>query len=69
VGDLPGALMQLRRMLKPDRLLSRLTHACGVIETQPARVAKKRSIATVILGDTRFESPVPMKAVIGWSAL
>src|SRR5207245_11008961 len=55
-GDLPGALMQLRRMLKPDGLLSRLAHACGVMEPHPARAAKKRSIATIIWGDRRFES-------------
>ena len=41
---LPGPLMQLRRMLKPDGLLSRLAHACGVMEPHPARAAKKRSI-------------------------
>jgi len=55
-GDLPGPLMQLRRMLKPDGLLSRLAHACGVMEPHPARAAKKRSIATIIWGDRRFES-------------
>jgi hypothetical protein len=49
--------VQLRRMLKPDGLLSRLAHACGVMEPQPARATKKRSIATIIWGDRQFESP------------
>ncbi len=31
--------------------------ACGVMEPQPARATKKRSIATIIWGDRRFESP------------